>query len=273
MSIEEIKELYINNNPEADLKAESWSINLFGDNISGETFWSIGIDYVSELIRLLGHTKNFDKLSIEEIEKLLNDDKQIKEMLNKVNLNDYKKLNEILTLNETVRSMLCQYIVNKIAWRKKLKAYSENSMLEIEYSIPEIEYSELTKEKFFFDDESDFYVAENIIFLGLKIERVEILGNLDEEYETIEKVNKLYKDVNLTEMCVQEIVKDCSDWDDRITTEVETSKLLTGDAFLMEVFEGELGIWFNTTDNTSFGGHNPKLIFIPDKNYTCVVME
>lgn len=35
MGIEEIKELYINNNPEADIRAELWSKNLFGVNVKG----------------------------------------------------------------------------------------------------------------------------------------------------------------------------------------------------------------------------------------------
>lgn len=41
----------------------------------------------------------------------------------------------------------------------------------------------------------------------------------------------------------------------------------------MDVYNGHADIWFNTTESDLFGGHNPKLCFVPDKNYTCVGME
>ena len=74
-------------------------------------------------------------------------------------------------------------------------------------------------------------------------------------------------------MCVEGIVRDCSDWDDRITNEEEVSKLLADVALSMDIYEGHVDIWFNTTESDLFGGHNPKLCFVPDKNYTCVGME
>lgn len=271
MGIEEIKELYINNNPEADIRAELWSKNLFGVNVNGETFWSIGIDYISELIKLLGHTENYDKLSIEAIEQILNDEIEIKEMLNKVNPNDFNKLNEVLTLTDTVKDMLCKYIITKIT-EKKLKIWRENLRTNSENSLTEIEYLELTKNSFKQESERK-YVANNVVFCNLKIEKVELLGELELEFETLTKVKQLYGDKDLKKMCIEGIVRDCSDWDDRITTEEEVSKFLTDVALLMDVYNGHADIWFNTTESDLFGGHNPKLCFVPDKNYTCVGME
>lgn len=39
MSIEEIKGLYVNNNPKADIISRLWSENLFVANVNGDTLF------------------------------------------------------------------------------------------------------------------------------------------------------------------------------------------------------------------------------------------
>lgn len=65
MSIEELKKLYIDKDENVDNEIRGWSKSIFGVNTNGDSFWSIGIDYVYELIKLIGNTKNYDKFSIE----------------------------------------------------------------------------------------------------------------------------------------------------------------------------------------------------------------
>ena len=59
MSIEELKKLYIDKDENVDNEIRGWSKSIFGVNTNGDSFWSIGIDYVYELIKLIGNTKNY----------------------------------------------------------------------------------------------------------------------------------------------------------------------------------------------------------------------
>lgn len=46
MSIEELRESYINKNENVDNETRLWSNSVFGVNTNGDSFWSIGIAYI-----------------------------------------------------------------------------------------------------------------------------------------------------------------------------------------------------------------------------------
>lgn len=267
MNLEQLKELYINNSENIDKETMWFCKDMFSKRMN-PNFGPIGINYLYELIKLLGYTKKYDKINIEDIENLIDNEAEILEMLKNTNNNEYSRIKELFNANnyvkektyECIKENLLQYRLEQ--WRNKLNSNNTNT---------NIEYSELTKNSFKNNDGR--YVAENVLFCNLKIEEVNLYGDLDAGYETIMKVKQLYGNQDLKKMCVKGIVEDCSDWDDRITTEDEVSNFLTGTVLLMDICNGELGLWFNTTEDDLFGGHNPKLCFVPDKNYICVGME
>lgn len=267
MSIEELKESYINNGDNIDNETLYLCKVIFGDRMDAN-FGPIGLNYLYELIKLLGYTKNYDKFNIEQIENLIDNETDIMEMLKNTNDNEYLKIKELFSANNFVKEKTYECIKEKLLqykleqWRNNLNKNNKNN---------NVEYSELIKNSF--KQEEGKYVANNVVFCNLKIEKVELFGELDFEFETLIKVKQLYGDKDLKKMCVEGIVRDCSDWDDRITNEEEVSEFLTDVALSMDIYEGHVDIWFNTTESDLFGGHNPKLCFVPDKNYICVGME
>lgn len=268
MNIEELKELYINNNENVDSETRGWVNSIFGVNTNGDSFWSIGIDYMYELIKLLGNKKVYDKFNIEQLENLFDNEKYIQELLNVTNDSEYIKLKEILSLNESVKKMLYDYIKSKLlkikleTWRNNLKVNSQENII----------YAELKPEKFSFED--GIYVAENVLFKGLEVDKIEILDNLEDGLNTINSINQQYKDIDLKNMCIELLVNgDYSDWEEDATSYDKCIKLLTGKIQYISIYNGKMAIWFNTTSSHSFGGHNPVLTLYANKEYKFVGIE
>ena len=137
MSIEELKEAYINKNENAENETRGWSLSLFGVNINGDTFWSIGIDYMYELIKLLGNKEVYDKFNIEQIENLLENENFIQKLLDTTNNSEYTKLKEILTLKDSVKKMLYDYIKSKLL---QIKLEQSKNNLNKKKNIVKMDY-------------------------------------------------------------------------------------------------------------------------------------
>lgn len=124
MSIEELKELYINKNENVEWKTHVWCKSIFGDKMD-PNFGPIGINVLCDLIKLLGNTGNFDKLNIEQIENLINNEQEIKELLKNANETDYSKLKELFSANDLVKEKTYECIKNKLL-ELKLKQWTNN---------------------------------------------------------------------------------------------------------------------------------------------------
>ena len=262
-----LKELYVSNSEEADTNAQSWSSLLFGQNINGDDFWSIGKDYISNIIMLLGHTKKYDKLDVKKKKKLFKDESEINKLLNNDASKDFNKLRDILMLNDAVKKAIFDYIDNKLF---KLLSYVQSNDDIKQANIQQIEYRNLNEEAF--DYNGTFYVGENIKYHNLKAIKIEIMDELESGLVTLNEIDKKYLNDNFINLCSELIIKDCSDWDDRITTSDEVVKFLSDEVYIT-VHSKMIEIWFNTSDNDLFGGHNPVLELHVDKDFKCVSME
>lgn len=259
MSIQELKQLYINKNENVDNEIRGWSKSVFGVNTNGDTFWSIGVDYIYELVKLLGNKEIYDKFSIEQIENLLDNENYIQELLKTTNKSEYIKLKEILTLNDSVKKMLYDYIKNKLLqvkleqWRKNLNNNSN------------VEYTELNPNSFSID-KNGRYLAKNILFNSLKVSEMQILGDINEGLKTLNNISEQYKGKDLKKICVEMLVNgDFFDWDENTITYEKCDKLLTGEIQAININDNEMEIWFNTTFADAFGGHNPVLSLYAEK--------
>lgn len=259
MSIEELKKLYIDKDENVDNEIRGWSKSIFGVNTNGDSFWSIGTDYVYELIKLIGNTKNYDKFSIEQIESLLDNESYIQELLKTTSNDEYAKLKEILSLNDSVKKMLYDYIKSKLL-KIKLEQWRNNLNKD-----NNIKYTELNTSSFF-TDEYGRYIAKNVLFNNLKISEIEILGDINEGLKTLNNISEQYKDQDLKKICVEMLVNgDFSDWDENTTTYEKCNSLLTDEIQLINVIDNEMEMWFDTTNTDAFGGHNPVLSLYTEK--------
>ena len=253
MNIEEIKKAYISKDENANRKAKAWiEIYIFGTNTNGESFWSIGISYVSELLNLLGDKEEYDKFSINGIIEIINNEKYLQELLETTSDSEYTKLKEILTLNEPVKKMLYDYIKNKIT-----EYFDE----EIKENLDELNvaYHELN-ENSFHTDINGKYIANNVLFSNLKINQIEIHGDINKGLTTLQSFIKEYKDEDLKKLCVESLMMDnfISDWDDNAKTFEGCYKLIDEKIYNIEINNEEIEIWFGTIDE-AFGGHTPVL--------------
>lgn len=264
--LKKIKELYTEDNKDADFEANNWSYLFFGENVNGEDFWSIGKDYVYEIIKLLGHTKNCDKLEPKEIKALINNEKEIISLLSKGEANDFPKVRDILSLDDSLKKYIFDYIDGKFV---KLLSACQLDTLDKEENL-KTNYKELDKKEF--ESNGAFYVGENFNYHNLKALKIEIMDELENGIVTLNEIDKKYQNDNFISLCSELIIKDCSDWDDRITTSDEVVKFLSDEVYIT-VHSKMIEIWFNTSDSDLFGGHNPVLELHVDKDFKCVSME
>lgn len=267
MDMNDLKELYVTKNEDADRAARTWSESLFGVNINGDSFWSIGIDYITELIKLLGITEKYDLLNIQGIKNILDNEDAINSMLDVTNSSKFLKLKEIMSLNDSVKIMIYDYIKGII----EKKEAKENMLNSINVSNSGA-YTELN-ENSFSEDENGVYVAKNIALNNLKIEKIEILGERLTGLDTLKNIIEQYKDIDLKKICVEMLVNGgFSDWDENTNTFENCVKLLS-DKCYMTVFDNEMDISFNTANSDSFGGHNPVLTLYSDKKNRSIGIE
>lgn len=262
MSIEKLKELYINKSNDIDNETRYFCKCVFGDQMD-PNFGPIGLDYLYELIKLLGYTENYNNFNIDEIENLIGNDSEILKMLENTNENEYPRLREFFNASNIVKEKTYECIKNKLL-QYKLELWRSN------LNKIDIKYYELTTNSF--KEEEGIYIAKNVLFHNLKAEKIEMFGNLQNGMETLKKIEQNYVDVDLKKLCADLIVRDNSDWDDRITTSDEVIKYLE-DLVYITINKNELSIWFNTTEADLFGGHNPVLYLYSDKDYKFVGME
>lgn len=248
-TLEYLKKLYVNHDDGADSRTWVWSRYVFSTNVNGESFWSIGFEYMYELIKLLGNKEQYDKFSFEQIENLLDNDNEIQALLKTTSESEYVTLKEILTLKEPVKKALYDYMKGKLAMKKPTNFSDDNR---------NVEYTELTPNSF--SAENGQYAARNVLFNNLKVDKVEILGDIEEGLKTLNNISEQYKDQDLKKICVEMLVsEDFSDWDENATTYEKCDKLLKGDVQMIYINGDEMKIWFNTTHDDAFGGHNPVL--------------
>lgn len=70
MSIEELKELYINKSENVDIEVYLWFKSVMNNKLNGN-FELVEINVLCYLIKLLGNTENYDKFNIEKIVNLI----------------------------------------------------------------------------------------------------------------------------------------------------------------------------------------------------------
>lgn len=259
MDIKEIKEAYINKDENASHKAKVWSkVYIFGENVNGESFWSIGISYVSELLNLLGNKKIYDKINVDDITQIIDNENYIQELLKETDKSEYIKLKEILTLNNSVKKMLYDYIKNKISknFPKQMEKNSNDS---------NIIYHELSNNSFHIDTDRN-YIANNVLFNNFKINKITITGDINKGLITLQNFIKNYKDKDLKKMCVEALMIDdfISDWDDNATSYDGCYNLFTNKVLNININDTEIEIWFGTVED-AFGGHTPVMYLSIDK--------
>ncbi len=260
MSIEELKELYISKSENIDWETQVWCKSLMNNKPDGN-FGPIGANVLCDLIKLLGNTENYDKFSIEQIENLIDNEQEIKELLKNTNETDYSKLKELFNANDFVKEKTYECIKENLLelklkqWRESLKDNAKEGII----------YRELNRYSFLTDKDGN-YVAKNVLFNNLKVDKVEILGDIDIGLNTIENIIEKYKNTDLKKLCVEMLVNgDFSDWDENTTTFEKCNNLLTDEIQLINVIDNEMEMWFNTTDADAFGGHNPVLSLYTEK--------
>lgn len=261
--LKKIKELYANGDKNADFEANDWSHILFGENINGDDFWSIGKDYVYEILKLLGYTNSYDKIEIKDIKELIGNEENVKLLLSKVGENEFLKIRDILSLNESLKKCIFDYIDGKFV--KLLSTIQEKKEDNLR-----IEFKELDKNEF--ENNGAFYVGKNFNYHNLKALKIEIMDELENGIITLNEIDKKYQNDNFINICSELIVKECSDWDDRITSSDEVVKFLLDEVYIT-VYDKKIEIWFNTSESDLFGGHNPVLELHSDKDFKCVSME
>lgn len=155
MSIEELKELYINKNENVEWETHVWCKSIFGDKMDAN-FGPIGISVLCDLIKLLGNTENYDKFSIEQIENLIDNEHEIKELLKNTNEKEYSKLKELFSANdfvkkktyECIKEKLLEYKLNQ--WRNNLnKNIVKADLIDGQLLINKLNNNDIIKIKMF----------------------------------------------------------------------------------------------------------------------------
>lgn len=266
MSIEELKELYKNQNGNVDNETLWWSKSVFGVNTKGDAFWSIGIDYMYELVKLLGNKGIYDRFSIDQLCNLLDNEKYIQELLDKTSDSEYIKLKEILALSDAVKKVLYNYIKSKLL---QIKSEEWENGLNKHVNV---EYTKLTHNSFT-TNENGRYVAKNVLFNNLKVDEIEILGDISVGLKTLDDISEQYKDFDLKRMCVEMLMKgDVSDWDDNATSFDKCYELISNKIDNIVIYNNVMDLHFNT-DNEAFGGHTPVLNLTTEKDKKSVFFE
>lgn len=253
MSIEEVKDAYVKKDEYANHKAKVWSEGyVFGVNTNGESFWSIGVSYISELLSLLGNKEKYDKFSISEIIEIIDNEDYVQDLLKTTSNSEYTKLKEILTLSDSVKKVFYTYVKNKLMeYLSKQKKFNLNESNKI--------YHELSDDSFCIGANGE-YVASNVLFNNFKVDKIEISGDVNKGFATLQTFIEKYKDEDLKKICVELLMADnsISDWDDNATSYEGVYRLLSEKIYYIGIEDSNIEIWFGT-NNSAFGGHSPVL--------------
>ena len=155
MSIEELKELYINKNENVEWETHVWCKSILGDKMDAN-FGPICIIVLCDLIKLLGNTENYDKFSIEQIENLIDNEHEIKELLKNTNEKEYSKLKELFSANDFVKKKTYEYIKEKLLeyklnqWKNNLnKNITKADLIDGQLVINKLNNNDIIKIKMF----------------------------------------------------------------------------------------------------------------------------
>lgn len=135
MSIEELKELYINKNENAENETLMLCKSIFKGDVD-PIFGTIAINYLYELIKLFGDTGNYNEINVEQIKKYISNEQKIRELLNNSNEKEYQKLKEFINSNDLVKEKTYELLNNKLLdykleqWKSSLN--KEKKLVKIE---------------------------------------------------------------------------------------------------------------------------------------------
>jgi len=270
--IDKIRKLYQDDNKEVLSEIKIFVSQVFSNNNQGNQFWSLGVNFLQELIILLGENKKYYELTYEGIISYLENDEKINSLLDNY---ESSKIRDIISLNRPIKNMLYDYI--KVQLQKNTKF---NSILENTNSLKENEnilYKSFNNNiDFIYDDEINGYVAYNIIFNGIKVKKITLYTDLKKGFNILNSVIEKFN-TNFHKLCAELEIDDYnSEWSNGLLlTQDELEKELQAEVEIeiTNTDGGTFNMWFYCKKEELFGGHNPVLKLCPQKEYKTVGIE